>query len=94
MPWKPKALDRRRGLDRLRRDHPASGRRGYGSAVGAGGESWRVLAERKKATQPFCSVCGTGEDLTVDHVDPTKRAGLTLDDLDVLCRAHNSKKGG
>ena len=40
-------------------------------------------------------MCGTSEDLTVDHIDPaTKgRADLTLADVQVLCRSHNSSKG-
>jgi 5-methylcytosine-specific restriction endonuclease McrA len=37
----------------------------------------------------------TSTDLTVDHIDPRTRgkAGLTLADVQVLCRLHNSSKG-
>lgn len=53
---------------------------------------WRKLSKEAIARQPYCSVCGTTKDLTGDHRDPTKRKNLTLADVDVLCRAHNSSK--
>ena len=62
--------------------------RGYGPA-------WRQLAALAIKTQPFCSICGRTKDLTVDHRDPSAkgRNDLTLADVDVLCRSHNSSKG-
>jgi hypothetical protein len=45
---------------------------------------------------PYCSVPGcTSADLTVDHIDSRTRGkpGLTLADVQVLCRFHNSQKG-
>lgn len=59
---------------------------------------WRVLSRRARALQPFCSQCGTTEDLTTDHSPEAwqrKARGLPirLQDVDVLCRSHNSIKG-
>jgi hypothetical protein len=51
--------------------------RGYGS-------DWQRLAAQAKALHPYCAQCGTTDDLTVDHIDPTKRTGLTLADVQVL----------
>lgn len=63
--------------------------RGYGSR-------WRRLSERARARQPWCSVCGTSEDLTVDHLVPLAAGGPRhprLGDVIVLCRSCNSRKG-
>ena len=69
-----------------RRGTPAQ--RGYGPA-------WRKLTPQAIRGQPWCSACGTTEDLTVDHRDPrTKgRRDLALAEVDVLCRSCNSRKG-
>jgi 5-methylcytosine-specific restriction endonuclease McrA len=41
-----------------------------------------------------CVVCGTMEDLTFDHIVPLAKGGTNeLSNLQVLCRACNSKKG-
>jgi hypothetical protein len=40
---------------------------------------WARLSRAARAAHPFCSVCGTQEDLTLDHETGT-----------VQCRAHNS----
>lgn len=58
-------------------------RRGYNYA-------WRKLSERARELQPWCSVCGTSEDLTTDHLE---WPATTLKHVDVLCRSHNSRKG-
>lgn len=71
----------------LRREKPVSGRGGYDTA-------WRKLAKAAIAAQPWCSWCGATEDLQGDHIDPTKREGLTLDDVAVLCGPCNRRKGG
>lgn len=65
--------------------------RGYGGA-------WQRLSKRARAMQPFCSDCGTPEDLTADHSEETWRrmaAGkvLRLQDVDVVCRRCNSERG-
>jgi HNH endonuclease len=45
--------------------------------------------------QPYCSVCGTADDLTGDHIIPISQGGLnTPTNIQVLCRSHNSAKGG
>ena len=57
--------------------------RGYTSA-------WFRLSRRARKLQPWCSACGSKEDLTGDHLRwPAK----TLADCDVLCRTCNSRKG-
>jgi len=41
-----------------------------------------------------CEICGTTEDLTIDHVIPlSKGGGDELGNLRLLCRLHNSLKG-
>lgn len=41
-----------------------------------------------------CLTCGTGLDLTCDHIHPESKGGLTtLENLQTLCRSCNSKKG-
>lgn len=65
--------------------------RGYDAA-------WRRLSERARKLQPFCTDCGTTEDLTADHTPEAwerKRAGkpIRLRDVDVVCRSCNSKRG-
>lgn len=41
--------------------------------------SWKRASQRARRAQPFCSVCGTPYDLTLDHETGT-----------VQCRRHNS----
>ena len=70
---------------------PSSRERGYTS-------SWDRLSRRARRIQPFCSDCGTTEDLTVDHTpeawDRHERGlSIRLEDVDVVCRAHNSARG-
>ena len=41
-----------------------------------------------------CAICGSKENLTVDHIYPECRGGtLRLGNLQTLCRSCNSKKG-
>lgn len=65
--------------------------RGYDTA-------WTKLSLRARAMQPFCSVCGTGDDLTVDHSTTAwerhaARLPIRLSDVRVLCRSCNAKAG-
>jgi 5-methylcytosine-specific restriction endonuclease McrA len=62
------------------------------ATAGSGGK----ISEEARRLHPYCAVPGcTSTDLTVDHVDPRTRGkhGLTLADVQVLCRFHNSSKG-
>lgn len=59
---------------------------------------WRKLSERARKLQPFCSDCGTRDDLTGDHSPEAwarKADGKTirLKDIDVVCRTCNIKRG-
>lgn len=61
-------------------------------------QTWRRLSERARRMQPWCSACGTADDLTADHSPEAwqrKQRGLPIrvKDVDVLCRSCNSKKG-
>lgn len=56
---------------------------------------WKNLSARLRRLQPWCSVPGCGDtDLTVDHIVPLSDGGdpYDLDNLQVLCRRHNSAK--
>ena len=65
-------------------DHDTtSAQRGYDNR-------WRRLSERARQLQPWCSDCGTSEDLTGDH---RRWPARTLRDVDVVCRACNSRRG-
>lgn len=73
-----------RNHEKTRRPHTTA--RGYGTA-------WVRLVKQAIDAQPFCSHCGTEHDLTGDHIDPTIRQGPDLaDNVQVLCRACNSRK--
>lgn len=65
--------------------------RGYGSA-------WQKLSRRARRLQPFCTKCGSNEDLTLDHSEEAWEAfeagkPITLALVTVLCRSCNSQKG-
>jgi 5-methylcytosine-specific restriction protein A len=49
---------------------------------------WRRLSERLRQSQPWCTSCGSTDDLTVDHVVPLSMGGkeYDVDNLRVLCR--------
>lgn len=75
----------RRTIKRSARD------RGYTAA-------WDELSRRARRLQPFCSDCGTGDDLTADHSPEAwqrQAAGLPirLTDVDVVCRPCNARRG-
>ena len=56
---------------------------------------WRILRKKVIVQHPFCCICGSEENLTVDHIQPPKGDSyLFFDDnnLQVLCRdCHNRK---
>lgn len=65
--------------------------RGYDSA-------WSKLSARARKLQPFCSSCGSKEDLQCDHTPAAwhrKERGLSvrLQDVDVLCGDCNRAAG-
>ena len=67
------------------------GARGYDAA-------WQQLSKRARRLQPFCSDCGTTDDLTTDHTPAAwqRRAEgkpIRLQDVDVCCRSCNAKRG-
>jgi len=65
--------------------------RGYGSR-------WQRLSKRARRMQPWCTDCGTTEDLTTDHTPEAWArfyAGrpIRLQDIDVVCRPCNARRG-
>lgn len=53
---------------------------------------WRRLSQKLRKASPFCEVCGTSDDLTVDHiVRVVDRPEWTYepDNCRILCRYHN-----
>ncbi|MFI6401137.1 HNH endonuclease [Streptomyces sp. NPDC050548] len=43
--------------------------------------------------QPYCSHCGTDQDLTGYHITPRKEGGTnTLDNVRALCRSCNTRR--
>lgn len=78
-----------RAYERAKRERRGTRQqRGYGKA-------WYELARQAVAAQPWYSYCSATDDLTVDHRDPAARGrtGLTLNDVQVLCRGCNARKG-
>ena len=65
--------------------------RGYDS-------KWNALSRKARRLQPFCSDCGTSDDLQADHSpDAWRRKArglpLRLEDIDVVCGDCNRKRG-
>ncbi len=78
-------------LARVDRSRGSARERGYDAA-------WRRLSARAVRLQPFCTDCGTADDLTADHLPGAwekVQAGKRLDlgDIEVVCRGHNSARG-
>jgi len=67
-----------------------------GSAASRGYDHrWQQLSARLRRASPFCQQCGTGTDLTADHIIPKAESPeLRLEPLNVriLCRHHNSQR--
>lgn len=76
-------------------DHPAPDRSSRKHLHIWRSRRWTRLSKRLRRMQPWCSTCGSRDDLTVDHRVPLNRGGdpFDLDNLDVLCRPCNSAKG-
>lgn len=60
--------------------------------------AWRKLSQRARRMQPFCTDCGTTDDLQADHSPEAwarKLAGkaIRLKDVDVVCGPCNRKRG-
>lgn len=81
-------------IDHRPKDNRGKNRRNQGYDA-----AWDRLSKRARFMQPFCSVPGcTDMDLTVDHSPEAwerKQLGkpIRLQDVEVLCRSHNSKRG-
>jgi 5-methylcytosine-specific restriction endonuclease McrA len=55
---------------------------------------WLRLSANAIAQHPYCSHCGSTEDLTADHIVPKARGGRNvLSNVQVLSRSCNSAKG-
>ncbi len=70
---------------------PPAAQRGYDSA-------WNRLSKRARRLQPFCSDCGSTEDLQSDHTPQAwarRAAGkaIRLSDIQVLCGPCNRAAG-
>lgn len=61
----------------------SAAQRGYDHA-------WQKLSRQARRLQPWCTWCGTEDDLTADHI---RWPAESLNDVQVLCRACNSRKG-
>jgi 5-methylcytosine-specific restriction endonuclease McrA len=68
-------------------DRGTTTQRGYGA-------QWQRLSTLARLRQAWCSHYGSGRDLVADHIDPASRGmpGLTLADVQVLCRKCNGSK--
>lgn len=63
-------------------------------AAYANRSKWRRLSKKLRKLSPFCEVCGTSDDLTVDHIVRVHdRPEWTYepDNCRILCRYHNGK---
>lgn len=78
-------------VPRKRKPLPSAHSRGYDSA-------WNRLSKRARALQPWCSDCGSTENLQADHTPEAwarKAIGrsIRLQDIDVVCEACNHARG-
>lgn len=61
-------------------------------------EAWKRISRQARHLQPFCSDCGTTDDLTTDHSAEAWQAWIdhrpiTLAMVDVVCRSCNVRRG-
>lgn len=55
---------------------------------------WNRLSRLARQLQPWCSRCGSKNDLTADHILSLANGGSNiLENIMVLCRRCNSSKG-
>jgi 5-methylcytosine-specific restriction protein A len=55
---------------------------------------WHKLSRLARQLQPWCSRCGSKNDLTADHILSLANGGSNiLENIMVLCRKCNSSKG-
>jgi 5-methylcytosine-specific restriction endonuclease McrA len=55
--------------------------------------TWLKLSANAIRQHPYCSRCGSTEDLTADHIVPRAKGGRNVfSNVQVLCRACNSAK--
>ncbi len=69
-------------------NRPSAAQRGYDYR-------WTQLSKRTRRNSPFCELCGSTNDLVVDHIIPiSEDPSLRLEPLNcrVLCRTHNSQR--
>jgi len=60
--------------------------------------AWVRLSKKARRLQPFCTDCGTEDDLTADHSPEAWKAyysgrRITLEMIDVCCRSCNAARG-
>ncbi len=60
--------------------------------------AWKLLSQRARRLQPFCSDCGATEDLQCDHTEQAwlrRAAGkaIRIKDVDVVCGPCNRARG-
>lgn len=56
---------------------------------------WRRIRQTVINRDGCCQLCGTEDNLSVDHIVPRSLGGTdNLDNLEVLCSSCNSRKGG
>src|SRR5699024_6893663 len=58
---------------------------------------WRRFSKKLRKLSPFCEICGTSDDLTVDHIVRVQdRPEWTYepDNCRILCRFHNGSISG
>ena len=55
---------------------------------------WQRLVRIAVARSSYCAQCGTDTNLTGDHIIPLSKGGTnTIENIHVLCRSCNSRKG-
>lgn len=83
---------------RLARTQPEPAR-ARASATARGYDSqWKRLSKQARRMQPFCSDCGSTDDLQADHKpEAWKRKAdgkrIRLQDIDVVCGSCNRRRG-
>lgn len=60
--------------------------------------AWDRLSKQARGLQPWCSDCGTPDDLTADHSTTAwhryeRGLPIRLQDIDVVCRTCNAERG-